>query len=75
MKTEDNMILRVDIVTTVGAKTYAVGDNLNGKTVAKIGVVSLHFQGDPFDHYIGYSKDGEMIFSINCLTPCVVEYL
>lgn len=69
------MIHRIDLVTSSGAKTYLIGDKVNGKNIDRIGVVSLHFQGDPYDHYVGYTKEGEMIFSINCLTPCVVEYL
>ena len=68
------MIQRIDLVTSTGAKSYIVGDKVNDKIVDRIGVQSLHFQGDPYDHYVGYTKGGEMIFSINCLTPCVVEY-
>lgn len=69
------MIRQVTLVTTQGTKTYRVGDNVNGRIVNAINVVSLYFTGDPYDHYAGYDKDGEMLFSVNCLCPCEVEYL
>lgn len=57
------------------AKTYRVGDTMmNGEVIAKIILVELHFTGDPYDHYAGYNKDGEMLFSVNCLCPCDVTY-
>ena len=67
-------IQRIDIVTSAGAKTYTVGGDVNGNKIFKIKLAELYFTGDPFDHYCGYTESGEMIFSINCLTPCVVEY-
>lgn len=54
-------IRKITIVVSQGAKTYSVGDDLYGHTIDRMGVVSLHFQGDPFDHYVGYSKEGEML--------------
>lgn len=71
----ETQILSISIITSQGAKTYSVNDiALNGKTIHRIKVATLHFTGDPFDHYVGYSIDGEMIFSINCLCPCEVLY-
>jgi len=71
----ETQILSITIVTQSGAKAYHVGDTaLNGKTIACIKQAELHFTGDPFDHYCGYDKVGEMIFSINCLCPCEVLY-
>lgn len=69
------MIRQLTLVTTQGVKTYAVGEHVNGRKINAITVASLYFTGDPFDHYCGYDKDGEMLFSVNCLCPCEVEYL
>lgn len=67
-------IKEITIVTTVGAKSYRIGDMISGERVDEIAKGELHFQGDPFDHYIGKADSGKMLFSINCLTPCVIEY-
>ena len=69
------MIKSVSIITAGGAKTYTIGDNVNGAYIHEIKHDDLYFQGDPFDHYIGYSKEGETLFTVNCLTPCEVEYI
>lgn len=68
------MIQEISIITTVGAKTYRIGDFIYGQMVAEIVQTDLLFQGDPFDHYVGRSEDGATLFTVNCLTPCVVEY-
>jgi len=65
----------LSIVTASGAKVYRVGStDFNGETIHKIALESLYFTGDPFDHYVGRNKKGAMIFSVNCLCPCDVEY-
>jgi hypothetical protein len=69
------MIREITIVTAQGVKAYTLGQHFHGKYLHSIKQESLYFTGDPYDHYIGRSKDGEMLFSINCLVPCVVEYL
>lgn len=68
------MIGQITIITTAGAKSYRVGDMIDGERVDKIAQGELYFQGDPFDHYIGRADSGTMLFSINCLVPCVIEY-
>jgi hypothetical protein len=69
-------IQSVTIVTTAGGKSYAIGDTIqNAGKITRIKVDDLHFQGDPYSHYIGYGENGEMLFSVNCYVPCVVEYL
>jgi hypothetical protein len=71
----ERKILSVTVVVSQGAKVYAVGDTMpNGKVIERINQADLHFTGDPYDHYCGLASDGEMLFSINCLVPCVVEY-
>lgn len=68
------MIKRIDVVTQAGAATYSIGDTINGYKVEKIRLDVLYFTGDPFDHYCGFDDVGNMVFSINCLCPCVVQY-
>lgn len=45
-----------------------------GTEIVRIQINTLHVQGDPYDHYCGYSANDEMLFSINCLVPCEVTY-
>lgn len=71
----EQMIKSIAIVTAAGAKTYSLGDNVNGAYINEIKQADIRFTGDPYDHYIGLSKSGEMLFSINCLVPCEVEYI
>jgi hypothetical protein len=73
-KCMETQITYLAIVTVSGVKTYTLGDMINGKALNKIRLAELHFTGDPFDHYCGYDKDGEMLFSVNCLVPCEVVY-
>jgi hypothetical protein len=69
------MIKDLNIITAQGAKSYYVGQSVNNEIVDKIEEGMLYFTGDPFSHYIGYNKDGKMLFSVNCLAPCEIEYL
>jgi hypothetical protein len=69
------LISELTIVTAQGVKTYHAGDTVNGRQIDKIRLAELYFTGDPFDHYIGYTKEGDMIFSVNCLVPCEIVYL
>ena len=67
-------IKQVTIVTQAGARSYTVGESVDGKIINSISKKSLYFTGDPFDHYIGNDQSGQMIFSINCLCPCEIIY-
>lgn len=70
-----NFISQVTIVTAQGVKSYHVGDLVDRKKIHTIEQRPLYFQGDPFDHYVGLSEDGEMLFSVNCNIPCDVTYI
>ena len=70
----ETQILSITIVNIQGVKVYTVGETVNNKVIHKIGIAEMHFTGDPFDHYIGYDENSEIVFTINCLVPCVVEY-
>lgn len=66
---------KVTIITAQGVKSYEVGEHLRNGIIDVIKSSSLYFNGDPFDHYCGYDASGKMLFSINCLVPCEVEYV
>lgn len=68
-------IKSVHVITVQGVKSYNIGDKIDGKSIHTIEKRALHFQGDPYDHYIGISEDGQLLFSVNCLIPCDVTYL
>jgi hypothetical protein len=68
------MIKELTIVTAQGVKMYYIGQEIQGRLLSAIEVRPLLFTGDPFDHYCGFDDKGEMLFSVNCLAPCVVEY-
>ena len=67
---------QITIVTTQGVSIYRVGQKMLGgeAIIERIEIKPLYFTGDPFDHYCGFDKDGNMLFSINCLVPCEVIY-
>lgn len=67
-------IQSITIVTQTGAKEYVVGRKVQGQEIVRIVKNQLSITGDPYDHYIAYDERGEMIVTINCLTPCVIEY-
>lgn len=69
-----NFIKDVTVITAQGVKVYNVGDMIENEEVQTIEQRPLYFQGDPFEHYVGLSKNGEMLFSINCTVPCAVTY-
>lgn len=70
-----NFISQVTIITVQGVKSYNVGDNIGGRKIHTIEQKALYFQGDPFDHYVGYAETGDMLFSVNCTVPCDVTYI
>lgn len=67
-------ISSLTIVTAVGVKTHEVSGMVGENQIATIKKEMLFITGDPYDHYIGRNKDGEMVFSVNCLVPCEIEY-
>lgn len=68
------MIQSITIVSQQGVKVYSIGDRVNNSILNKIEIETIAHQGDPFDHYIGRTEDGKLLFEVNCLIPCVVEY-
>ena len=69
------MIKSLTIVTAQGVKTYEIGQRLNCSTIIEIKKAFIYITGDPFNHYCGYDSKGKMLFSVNCLAPCDIEYL
>ena len=67
-------IEKLTIVTAQGVKEYAVGKKVGLGIVEKIKIDQIRFTGDPFDHYCGFDEKGKMLFSVNCLVPCEIEY-
>jgi hypothetical protein len=64
----------VAVVTSAGTKTYALGDTINGKIIDRIELSDIHYCGDPYPHYIGYSSE-EQIFAVNALYASIIECL
>ena len=62
-------------VTTGNTDQYEIGNIILGQKIHEIKFHSLYCQGDPFLHICGFSNDGEILFSINCLIPCEIIYL
>ena len=69
------MIKQISIVTQMGAKTYEIGQQLEGGTVSKIELGQLRFTGDPYSQYCGYDENGKLLFSVDPLCPHECEYL
>jgi hypothetical protein len=67
-------IHRISIVNQQGSKAYIVGDKLQCGVIAKIELSELYFTGDPFSRYCGYDESGKLLFSVDPLLPCDVEY-
>jgi hypothetical protein len=75
MNTEVGMeIVELTIVTTAGVKTYMTGGMVREEEVWSIKKEPIYITGDPYDHYVGRNDEGEMLFSVNCLVPCDIEY-
>lgn len=72
----DNKLIReINVVTQVGVKSYKVGDLCGGIEIVEISKDILRFAGDPYDHYCGFDNKGNLLFSINCMAPCEIEYI
>ena len=69
------MIKQISIITQMGAKTYELGQELEGGVVVKIELGLLRFTGDPYSQYIGYDDKGKMLFNVDPLCPHECEYL
>lgn len=69
MKTNESQTIvspiSITVVTSQGVKEYKA---------SSITRESIQVQGDPYDHYIGRGHHGEILWTINCLIPCVIEY-
>ena len=66
----------ITIPTAQGVGTYTVGRNhtFTDEVIVEIVRSFIKVNGDPYDYYLGYNDKGKVIFSINCLIPCVVTY-
>jgi hypothetical protein len=69
------MIKQISIITAMGARTYEIGQALEGGIVSKIELGQLTFTGDPFSQYIGYDETGKMLFNVDPMCPHECEYL
>ena len=67
-------IEQVTIVTAQGVKGYAVGQKVGLGIVDEIKIDQIRANGDPYQHYCGFDEKGKMLFSVNCLAPCDIEY-
>jgi len=71
-------IRKVTIPTNLGPCHYTVDEpspfSVSGAVVYAIDQGRLTINGDPIDHYLGYDDEDNIIFSINCMIPCTVEY-
>lgn len=74
MKIEEGNIKSVTIVTSEGVKMYVTAGLVQDKVIAYIIKAPIHITGEPFDHYVGFDKEHNMLFSVNPACPCVVEY-
>jgi hypothetical protein len=76
MSDEPREIDDITIPTAQGVGTYTIGrkHTFTEQVIYKIVKSFIKVDGDPYDHYLGYSEEGDLIFSINCLIPCVVTY-
>lgn len=45
-----------------GQREYFVGQKIGDDEIESIKLEWLTFQGDPFDHYVGKSKEGKILF-------------
>jgi len=77
----DKKINNITIITQPGPCTYAINQpvpmtcNESSLPIIKeIKMGYIRITGDPYSHYMGYSEDGELLFSINCMIPCIIEY-
>ena len=75
MTKDEQSIYMVSVVNQQGSKTYRVGEVLKSGRIHKIELGQLCFTGDPFCRYIGYDENGKMLFSVDPLLPCDVEYI
>ena len=69
------MIKQISIITQKGAKTYELGQKLEGGVVAEIELGTLQFTGDHYSQYIGFNENGKMLFTVDPLCPHECEYL
>jgi hypothetical protein len=53
---------------------YVGKEMRDGRVIAKIEIEPLHFEGDPYDHYVGRDANGEIIFATKCTTELYIEY-
>ena len=68
-------IRRIVIATAQGVDQYYLGQHYKSETyVATIKQEDLYYNGDPFSHFVGRDKSGDVLFAINCLVPCIIEY-
>jgi hypothetical protein len=73
---ENLMIKNIAFITAGGVpQTYELGQKLTGGVVKRIVLGVLIFNGDPFQHYIGYDSNGKMLFSIDPAFRHECEYL
>lgn len=69
-----SQIKQITLHSKYGLRQYDRGSKvpLGEDIIDRIEVSEMYFNGDPFQHYCGYDKDGLLLFHINPLTPCEI---
>lgn len=70
------MIKQITVIMPNGIRQYEVGLKcpINNVIIHSIKITPLMFTGDPFDHYVGFSESGNILFSIYPLSPVDVIF-
>lgn len=72
------MKMRIKSIEVIGAtnrNVFAIGHTINGKKLAEIRLEERFIADTPQGQYVGFDKDGLILFTISATANLVVEYI
>ena len=75
MPDRNKNIQQITVVTQPGPSYHEVGKRFSftNNVIHKIVKPFILITGDPFSHYLGFDEKGNLLFSINCMIPCILD--
>ena len=68
-------IKSIEVIGATNRNVFAIGYTINGKKLAEIRLEERFIADAPQGQYVGFDKDGLILFTITATANLVVEYI
>lgn len=68
-------IKSIEVIGATNRNVFAIGHTINGKKLTEIRLEERFVMEIPAPMYVGFDKDGLILFTVSVGAPVVVEYI